>query len=119
MPTVPNSMRFRWPKAPTLSAEPLDPHLKVKLPRDVENKRGWTKGRILKDALADAISAAWKSGRKAFAETFLRIFKEEIEEGIDWNPDEILFELRPPIPVLKWFLVWEVQYKDLKRWVED
>ena len=117
MPNDP--MKFKWPTLPGMKAEPVEPHLEVKLPRDVENKKGWSKGRIIKDAISDAVRAGWKAGRTAFAQTFLRIFREEIEEGIDWNPDEILIKFRPPIPILKWFIVWEIEYKDLKKWVED
>lgn len=118
MPTVP-SMRFRRAPAPRLEAKPVEPHLVVKLPRDVEKKKGWSKTKALKDALQDAFREAWKAAIRVFAEVFLRIFKEEIEEYVDWNPGDILLKINLPIRGLRWFTIKRVRLSALKKWVED
>ena len=75
---LPLSMRFKQLPVPTIDGKPVLPKLKIILPRhvkDAEDKRGWGKGKALKDALSDAFDAAWKVALKSFAQTFLEIFK--------------------------------------------
>jgi len=111
--------RFRRAPVPTLKAEPVPPRMKVKLPRDVERKKGWSKTRALKDALKDAFSEAWKAAKKAFAQRFIAVFKEEIDEYVDWNPDDILLKIKLPIRGLRWLTLYKVPLSTLERWVED
>ena len=116
---IPESMKFKFGTIPTLDGKPVVPKLKVTMPRDVENKKGWTKTAAVKDALNDAWKAAWKRGSSEFAKTFIEIFKEEIDEYIDWNPDDILLTIRLPIKGLRWIPLKKIRLSDLEKWVEN
>jgi len=111
--------KFRRLPVPTLEAVPVEPHLKIILPRDVEKKKGWSKSRAIKDALQDAFSEAWKAARKVFASKFIETFKEEIDEWVDWNPDDILLRINVPIRGLRWITLKKIPLSALERWVED
>jgi hypothetical protein len=95
---------FKWPKPKGLPAVPLEPRLVPVLPKDVEKKLGWKATRAFKDAVSDAWGEAWPAARKLFAVVFLRRFKEEMREWVDWNPGDeaVLFEIWPAIGPLKW-----------------
>ena len=114
-----NPMKFKFLELPMMDGKPVAPKLQVKIPRDVENKKGWSKSRALKDAVKDAFAAAWKTGTRSFAETFIKVFKEEIDEYVDWNPDDILLKVRLPIRGLRWITLKKFKLSALERWVED
>ena len=114
-----DAMGFKPPPVPKMDLTPMLPHLVVKFPRDVEKKKGWSKSKALKDAIGDAFKASWKVAIKSFASTFIKIFKEEIDEYVDWNPDDILLTIRIPLKGLRWIPLKRIKLSDLKKWVED
>jgi len=114
-----DSMKFKKRKIPTLDTKEMVPKLTVVLPKDVENKKGWSTAKALKDAIADAFAAAWKAGLKTFSQTFMKIFKEEIEEFVDWNPKKVLLKIKVPIKGLRWITIKKVKLSQLKEWASD
>ena len=115
---MPDSMRFRWPDQPGLPGVPVAPKLVAKLPKEIENKQGWTKAEALKDALSDAMSEAWRHARHKFAAVFIQTFREELGEWASWNPDEILLTIRLPIRGLRWIPLKRIRMSDLEKWLD-
>lgn len=113
------SMEFKRRELARLEMKKMVPKLTVVLPKDVENKKGWSTAKALKDAISDAFAAAWKAGLKKFSETFMEIFKEEVEEFVDWNPKKVLLKIKVPIRGLRWITIKKVKLSQLKEWASD
>lgn len=100
---------FRRAAIQVLSMDPVTPHLEVKWEADIENKAGWTKLEAIKDAFRDG----FKAGAKAFIETT----GAELEEWLDWNPEEPIYTVRIPIPGLRW-ISYTIRVKHISGWLK-